>query len=234
MIKIVANFSKLFVFIFLFTNGSLNAQNTTDYGYWYSVGVNYTFKKKLNLGAEYHIRAKNNSKVMDAYFTEINLNYKLFKKLKVGGATRFIKENDNQGNTQGIRRHFRFQFDAIYKYDIQRFTISHRLRYQNKNEFGVLEDPFDIPTEVIRLKTSIDYNIRKWRFDPEFAAEIFNRGNGNNSREFTKFRVTFGTSYKWKKFGKFGINYRFERSLITRRTPMNFNIFELKYRYSIN
>lgn len=233
MKTIVAYSSKL-LFIFLLFNNSLNAQETTDYGYWYSVGVDYTFKKKLNLGAEYHIRAKDNSEVMDAYFTEINLIYKLFKKFKVGGAARFIEENDNQGRTQGIRRFFRFHFEARYKYDIERFTISHRLRYQNKNEFGVLEDPNDVPSEVIRLKTSIDYNIRKWKLDPELAVEIFNRGNDDNSREFSKYRLTFGTSYEWKKFGKFGFNYRFERSLIGGRTPMNLNIFELKYRYSIN
>lgn len=233
MKTIVAYSSKL-LYLFLLINCSLLAQDNSDFGSWFSVGVDYTFKKKLNLGAEYHMRSRDNSEVMDAYFTEINLIYKLFKKFKVGGAVRFIEENDNQGRTQGIRRFYRFQFDASYKYDIERFTIGHRLRYQNKNEFGVLEDPNDVPTEVIRFKTSIDYNIRKWPLDPEFAAEIFNRGNEDNSREFTKYRLTFGTSYKWKKFGKFGINYRFERSLRQGSFPMNLNIFELKYRYSIN
>lgn len=230
---IFALFSKLSFVILLITN-VLNAQEVTDSGSWFSVGVDYTFKKKLNLGVEYHKRYRENSDVMDANFTEINIDYKVFKKFKLGGAVRFIDENDNQGKKQGIRNHFRFQFDAKYKYDIKRFTLEHRFRYQNKNEFGALADEGDIPREVLRLKTTVEYNFKKWRLDPEFAAEIFNRGNDDGTREFSKYRLTFGTTYKWKKFGKFGINYRYERGLIDGRLPINLNIFELKYRYSIN
>jgi hypothetical protein len=233
MKTLIKKISKLF-FIFLLISSSLNAQDATDFGSWYSVGVDYTLKKKLNFGVEYHMRFRENSDVMDINFTEVNLDYKLFKKFHIGGAVRFIDENDNQGGKQGIRKHFRFQFDTSYKYDIQRFTVSHRFRYQNKNEFGALADENEVPAEVLRFKTGIDYNIRKWPLDPEFSAEIFNRGNVDNSREFSKYRLTFGTSYKWKKFGKFGINYRYERSLIDGNLPMNLNIIELKYRYSIN
>lgn len=228
------NMNKIYFFILLISS-SLNAQiDGNDFSSWNSIGVDYTFKKKLKLGLEYHMRFKENASVMDANFTEIFLDYKLFKRFHVGGAVRFIDENDNKGKKQGIRDHFRFQLDVAYKYKFKRFSFGHRLRYQNKNEFGAMADENEIPSEILRFKSSIDYNIKKWPLDPVFAAEIFNRGKGDESRQFSKYRLTFGTKYKWKKIGDFGINYRYEKSLIDGNLPMNLNIIELKYRYSIN
>lgn len=228
------NFSKIIVVFLLITNSLFAQVDTNDFASWNSIGVDYTFKKKLKLGLEYHMRFKENASVMDANFTEISLDYKLFKKFHVGGAVRFIDENDNQGKKQGIRDKLRFQFDVAYNYKLKRFSFVHRLRYQNKNEFGVSVLEGDIPTEIFRFKSGVNYNIKKWPLDPEFSAEIFNRGGGNEPREFSKYRLTFGTTYNLKKFGKFGINYRYEKGLIVGSFPENLNVFELKYRYSIN
>ena len=225
-------FSKLFIVSLLFTQITF-AQETTDFGTWNSIGVDYTLKKKIKISLEYNIRTKNNASVLDERFSEIGLEYKLFKKLELGGSVRFIDENDTQGKKQGIRKYFRYQFDVTYKYDLDRFSLNHRFRYQNKNEVSVSELEGDIPSENIRFRTGISYNFKKWPLDPEFDAEIFRNISSDQKDIFTKYRLTFGTSYKWKKIGQFGINYRYEKSL-NETLPINFSIFELRYKYSIN
>ncbi|PQJ75730.1 DUF2490 domain-containing protein [Polaribacter gangjinensis] len=227
------NFSKLF-FAFLLINSSLFAQDETDFGSWNSIGVDYTIKKKLKLNLEYNMRFKENAKVLEERFTEIGAEYKIYKKFELGGSVRFIDENDTQGNRQGIRKHFRYQFDLSYKYKFNKLSINHRFRYQNKNEVAVSELEGDIPNANIRFRTGVDYNFKKWPLDPEFDAEIFRRVSKDEKNQFTKYRLTFGTKYKWKNFGEFGINYRYERSLIDGNLPMNLDVIELRYRYSIN
>lgn len=233
MRTIFVYFSKL-SFVFLLINSSLNAQNKTDFGSWNSIGVDYSLNKKLKFNLEYNIRLKENAAVLEERFTEIGVEYELFKKFEINGAVRFIDENDTKGKRQGIREHLRYQFDLSYKYKWNKFSFNHRFRYQYKNEVGISQVDGDIPRENIRFRSGIDYNFKKWPLDPEFDAEIFRGVSREEKNQFTKYRLTFGTSYKWKKFGKFGIYYGYERSLIDGNLPMNLNIIELKYKYSIN
>lgn len=226
-------FRIVFIAIFLI-NSSISAQDITDFGSWNSIGVDYTFKKKLKLAIEYNMRFKENAAVLEERFTEVGLEYKIFKKFEIGGAVRFIDGNDTEGNRQGIRKYLRYQLDLSYKYKLDKFSINHRFRYQNKNESGVSEQEGDIPNANIRFRTGVEYNFKKWPLDPEFEAEIFRRVSKDQKNQFTKYRLTFGTTYNLDKFGKFGINYRYERSLIDGVLPMNLNVIELKYRYSIN
>jgi hypothetical protein len=226
------------VVLFCFSN-TFNAQeeDNKDFALWNSVGVKYSPIKGLKLGVEQHLRLKEDASETDEYFTEVQAEFEIIKNLEVGGAMRFIRENDNVGKIQGYEDHFRYQFDLSYKIDVlKRFAMAFRLRYQNKRETGLDESIEVIPTETLRFKTAFEYNIRKWPLDPEFAVELFNRkGDGAFFiEEFnSRYRLTWGTSYNLKKFGKFGIYYRFQENT---RADNDFQtkILGLKYTYSIN
>jgi hypothetical protein len=208
------------------------AQTDSDWASWNTVGVEYELNKKWSFGLEEQLRFKENISVVDNYFTQLSAEYKLFKNFKVGVGARYIRDNDNQGKIQGYENHFRFQIDAMYKHEINDFKIGYRLRYQNKNELGVSYDEGDYANQNIRFKTSLEYNIKNWKLDPKFSAEIFNKFQEGEENGFNKFRLTLGTDYKIENFGKIGVFYRYQKELNV-DFPEATNVVGLKYIYTI-
>jgi long-subunit fatty acid transport protein len=223
-------------FMLVATTNNSNAQtvdDNKDFAFWSSVGVKYSLGKKWKFSLAQNLRMKEQASEVDEYFTELGIKYELFKDFEIGVGLRHITENDNQGKKQGFENYFRYNIDLSYKYDVHRFGLSHRLRYQNKNQLGISVIDGDIPGENLRFKTSLDYNIRKWPLDPEFSVELFNSFKDGQQMRMNKYRLTLGTEYKWKKVGEFGIYYRFEESVIT-NSPNSLSIAGFKYTYSIN
>lgn len=221
-------------FLLVFVNTAFSqVEDTNDFAFWSSVGVDYSIGKKLKISFEQNIRLKDNATTTEEYFSEFNIEYELFKNFEIGVGLRHISENDDQGKKQGIENHFRYNVDVSYKYDLNRFELSHRFRYQNKNQLGITELEGDIPSENLRFKTDLEYNIRKWPLDPKFSTEFFHSFSKGQIMRYSKYRLTLGTSYNLDKFGKFGIYYRYESSIIP-RTISKLTIFGLDYSYSIN
>ncbi len=220
----------LLIITVLFTSKNY-AQTDSDWASWNTIGVEYKLNKKWSFALEEQVRLKENISVVDNYFTQLSADYKLFKGFKLGAGVRYIRDNDNQGNIQGYENHFRFQIDAMYKHEINDFKIGYRLRYQNKNELGVSYDEGDYANQNIRFKTSLEYNIKNWKLDPKFSAEIFNRFQEGKENGFNKYRLTLGTDYKVKNFGKLGVFYRFEKELNV-DFPETKNIIGLNYTYT--
>jgi len=221
----------LIIFFLFITVVAFGQEDDSDFLTWSIIGVEYKPNKKWNFGLEQQLRLKENSSTIDEYLAELTASYKLVKNFRVGGAVRYMRENDNQGNIQGYENHFRFHVDVTYKHDINDFTLGYRLRYQNKNEIGVSSDEGDYANQNIRLKTSIKYNISNWPLDPKFAAEIFNHFEEGEENGFNKYRLTLGTDYKIKNFGKLGLFYRLQKQ-INVDTPETKNIVGLKYTYT--
>lgn len=213
-------------------------EDNNDFAIWNSIGIKYSPVKNLKLGVEQNLRLKEDASVTDEYFTEVFANYEVINGFTIGGGMRFIKENDNAGKIQGYEKHFRYNVDLSYKMDfINKFDISFRLRYQNKKELDLEDGVEDIASENLRFKTGIEYNIKNWPLDPEFAVEIFNRKRDGlsfiNDAKLSRFRLTLGTSYSLKKFGKFGVFYRYQENT---RIDNDFKtkVLGIKYTYSIN
>ncbi|WP_298778145.1 DUF2490 domain-containing protein [uncultured Polaribacter sp.] len=221
----------LLVILVLFTTiNYAQTEGDTDWASWNTVGVDYKLNNKLSFGFAGQLRFKENISVVDEYFTELSGAYKLFKGFKIGAGLRYISENDNTGNVQGYDNYFRFNIDASYKHQIKNFKLGYRLRYQNKNEIGVSYAEGDFVNQNLRFKTSIEYDINNWKLDPKFSAEIFNRFQEGKDNGFNKYRLTLGTDYNLKDFGKIGAFYRIEKELNV-DLPDTKNIVGLKYIY---
>jgi hypothetical protein len=223
---------KLMLIIAVLFTSKNYAQTDSDWASWNTIGVEYKLNKKWSFGLEEQLRLKENISVVDNYFTQLSADYKLFKGFKLGAGVRYIRDNDNQGNIQGYENHFRFQIDAMYKHEINDFKIGYRLRYQNKNELGVSSDEGDYANQNIRFKTSLEYNIKHWKLDPKFSAEIFNKFQEGEENGANKFRLTLGTDYKIENFGKIGVFYRYQKELNV-DFPEETNVVGLKYIYTI-
>ena len=205
---------------------------TSDFETWTRAGINLKFNKNLQLGLEEQLRLKSNSSEIDAYFTQIHAKYKTKFDLEIGGGLRYIRENDTEGKIQGYETHFRYNLDLAYSHKIDRFKLKYRIRYQNRNELGVDELAGDYAISKWRLKASVSYNIRKWKFDPTFSAEIFRRSQETTTSEFERLRMTLGTKYDLKKFGEIKGFYRIEKELNT-TYPKTTHIWGLAYVYTL-
>ena len=97
---------------------------------------------------------------------------------------------------------------------------------------GVSSSDGDYAKQYLRLKAAVEYNFKNWKLDPKFAAEIFNRFENGDVDQYNKYRLTLGTDYKIKNFGKLGIFYRIEKD-INEAIPETTNIIGLKYTYTI-
>lgn len=209
-----------------------DSSETKDLESWTSIGLKYKINKKWTVELLEQYRLKENISVTDQYFSQLEGAYKLNKNLSLGAGLRYIRSNDNKGNVQGYENHFRYHFDISLKHKINEFTLKHRLRYQNKNELGVSEVDGDYAKKNLRFKTSISYDFKDWKFDPKFAAEIFNRSQTGGDNGFSKYRLTLGTSYNMKSAGKIDLYYRMEKELNT-SLPKTTNIIGLKYTYTL-
>ena len=222
-----------FAISLFFINDTFSQEdNNSDFETWSSIGFNYKTKGKWDFGIEEQLRLKDNSSVIDGYFTELSTKFDPFKHFEFGAGIRFIRKNDTKGKKQGYENHFRFHLDAYFKEKWSRLSFKTRLRYQNRDELGVSNAEGDYAKQNLRLKVGLDYDIKKWKLDPEISAEIFYYFEHEQVNQFSKYRVTIGTDYKIKKAGKIGLFYRFEQELNT-LNPQKTNILRIKYVYTL-
>ncbi len=202
---------------------ALFAQDSTvvsDYETWSGISVKKSFlEKKLDLGFTQEFRFDENSTHLDQYFSELQLDYELFKNFQAGVGYRFIRNNKNSGYTNEQR----FYVDLNYKHKLERWTFSYRFRFQNQDELGLHKDEGDDITQKYRLRFKVAYNIKKVKLDPYLSFEGFfaRANNGINYIEtitervvysgFEKMRYTIGLDYQVKKFFEIGAFYRIEQ-----------------------
>ncbi|MFT4521584.1 MAG: hypothetical protein ACI8ZN_000521 [Bacteroidia bacterium] len=227
---------KLLIISVLILISALNstAQNGTyvtvqDLELWSAVEVKYKLNKRWSFQLEEQWRLKDNARITDQYFTELSATRTFKKKLFVTIGGRYIGENDNVGKIQGYENHLRWMFDLGYKQKMNRFELQGRVRYQTKNELGISKEEGDLADNTLRFKLASEYNIPKWKFDPELSGEIFR--DVSDLKDFSKFRFTVGTSYSFKKLGKLAAFYRLEKQLNT-TYPKTTNIVAVKYAYT--
>jgi hypothetical protein len=118
-------------------------------------------------------------------------SYELFKDFNLGGGVRFIRENDDVGNIQGLETHFRYQFEMNYKHDLKMLTLFYRLRYQHKNELGLPEEEVNIPNEYIRFRMGLGYKLNDPGVGLRLKGELFNQIQKENLENgFNRYRLT--------------------------------------------
>lgn len=199
---------------------------------WSIVSLKYKVKPNLSFAVQEQLRLKNNSSQLDASVTELNTGFGLIDNIYGAIGLRYYRENDTQGDVQGFENHIRVHFDLGYNYEKERLNIEYRLRWQSKNELGISKDEGDYPNKYLRLKLGLKYNIKNWKLDPEFSSELFRHYETGEATRFDKYRLTLGTKYKIKGYGKIGVFYRVEKEL-NGTYPKTTNVIGLKYSYTL-
>ena len=204
-----------------------------DFGFWSSTQINYKFNKRWTFSLEEQYRLKDNLTAFDRLLTQLEAEYNLSKQFEFGLGLRHLWLNDNLGNQQGLEHHFRFYLDASHKSKVNRFSFRNRLRYQQQNQLGRSRLEGDYTCRYYRWKSTIIYNIRNWKLDPEIATEFFYHsqlGQLSGLLGF-KYRLVFETEYRINKSQQINFRMLTEKELQI-FNPQRNNVIEIKYNYS--
>lgn len=217
--------------LLFFLSFGLNAQDgisytVNDLKLWSKALLKYKINDKWIIGLENQHRLKSNISVMEKNLTELTVIRKFEKGFSAALTYRYILNNDTEGNVQGLENFYRWNTDLGYKFDIKRFEMSTRLRFQSKKEFGSDNES----DRTVRLKLGTEYNIRKWKFDPQFSVELFN--GLTDSEGLNRLFLTLGTDYKMKNAGKISAYYRIDKILIGAYPATNY-ILGIGYQYTL-
>jgi hypothetical protein len=221
------------IVLILFITMSSHAQDTEDLEGWGAVELNLKATEKLSFSVSEHLRYRNDITTLRNYFTQVKVNYELFKNFELGGGVRYITDNDDVGNKQGHEYLFRYQFDAVFNQKIDRVMVSFRFRYQNKNQLGLSESEGDVPTEYTRYRMGLSYKVKPLKLNVKLFGEVFNEPQSpEENKGFNRHRYTLKLSRKFKDFGAFGIFYALQDDYST-PIKKSKSIVGFKYSYNI-
>ena len=230
--------SKKFLYTLIcltFGLSSINAQNNSDLEGWSAIELDLKASKKLSFSVSEHLRYRNDISSMKNYFTQVKVNYSLFKKFSLGGGVRYITKNDDVGNIQGNKYYFRYQFDASFNQKIvKNLVLSLRIRYQNKNQLGLSEDEGDNAIEYTRFRAGLETRLKPLKLNLKLFAELFNEHQGiDENNGFNRQRFTLKLNRKFKDFGTFGVFYALQDDT-SKPIKNSKSIVGFKYTYRLN
>ena len=221
------------IVLILFITMPSHAQDTEDLEGWGAVELNLKATEKLSFSVSEHLRYRNDITTLKNHFTQVKVNYELFKNFELGGGVRYITDNDDVGNKQGHEYLFRYQFDAVFNQKIDRVMVSFRFRYQNKNQLGLSESEGDVPTEYTRYRMGLSYKVKPLKLNVKLFGEVFNEPQSpEENKGFNRHRYTLKLSRKFKDFGAFGIFYALQDDYST-PIKKSKSIVGFKYSYNI-
>ena len=174
-----------------------------------SLGADVTKKilPKLSVSLEEEFRTRSDFSRIDRFSTSLELGYKPFSFLKVGGAYNLINLNHEK---KGWEIRHRYYFFATGSYSFGDFSVSLRERFQSTKRQGVKEtEKRANPKLFLRSRLKVEYNIPKCKLEPYISAELYQPLNDKVSNKLEKVRYMMGTSYKLNKKNSFDFFYRY-------------------------
>lgn len=204
-----------------------------DFGIWYGVNADYSFRKKLVVSLETQVRTFDKASEISEGFIEGGLGYKFNKHLTVAGFYRLTEnlENDNE-------YHIRHKWIAEIKGDesIWHFNFSGRFRFQrqDKTYFESIYDEF--ARYYGRLKFKAEFKTPSFPVNPYISFETFFRMFETTERRFDKDRYSIGLDYKLSKKQSVQAEYIFQRDYLPHVSGINIISLEydLKFKSSKN
>lgn len=187
----------------------LSAQNA-DNGLWTSLEVKKKLKYGLAVSLQEEYKMRENFSNTDKLETTVDLSWKPLSYLKGGISYCRIDYNhpaNNNNPSEYWELRHRYIAYVMGSYEIGRFNLSLREKFQQTNRVGVVADKDKSnPTNILRSKFEVDYNIRKSPFTPYASVEVFYAFNEPNgilnppaTGMVTEVRSTIGVEYAINK-----------------------------------
>jgi hypothetical protein len=206
--------------------GIANAQEK-DAGLWVSVSLEKKISSFFDVELSQEFRFYENVSELGSAFTEASLQYKIFRKLRVGAEYRFIQ---SRRLDDSYRLRHRYAFQMIYIYDIQRFSFRLREKFQSRyTEVYSSEDGL-IPKNMLRNRLMITYDLNK-RYTPYLSGEIYYQLNNPKGNEIDKVRYKAGYDYELNKHHSLSIGYLIDQEL-NQNNPLTDFVIDIGYKFT--
>lgn len=198
-----------------------------DYKYRFGVDFQIKLAKGLKLDLEPEFRFNEG---FDKLLLNAGVSYKTFGCIYWGATYRFELDRGDSVSSTGSMNGFgttsyekdvyhRYALDVTYKEKFGRFTPSFRVRYNNFTDNEITDKAF------MRYRAKVDYDIRKSRFTPYVAIELFQELGENL---LYKTRYATGFDLKTGKKSTLCLDYKFDLFALEYK---NANIFSVGYKF---
>ncbi len=206
----MTGFKKIFLFcIFCFLATAINAQNNRDAGLWATFSVQKKISKRINFVIDQEFRLRENFQRINLFYTNIGIDYKATKWLKISPTYRSIQKKSFEGNYS--YRH-RLMLDFTAKKKMQRITLSERVRYQIEVQDFYTSKKGKLAEQFLRLKSDVKYNLSE-KVTPYISCELryqirSPRGDGPlYDKGFHRIRNVAGLEYTINKRNALNLYY---------------------------
>lgn len=187
------------ILIFLLTSIVVSAQEVdNELEYRSELNLSYKLNKKLKLSFIPEIRF-NESFNTDKYLFEGGLAYKPVKFIRLKGTYRYVVNPRAEKETEYFNR---YALSVKAEKELGRFNSGVMIKYSNDADDDITDEHF------LRYKLSLDYNIPKCKFTPEFGLEAFQQLGTDGG--MYKMRYIAGIDYKLLKNNYMGLVYKFD------------------------
>jgi hypothetical protein len=228
-------FTKLLIaiqlFVVLFLNSyKLNAQVYPDAGLWTTTNLEWGINSRYTFILTEEIRLKENFTQLNLLYTNVGIEYKIFKFLKTSISYRSIQKAMLD---QTFSYRHRIQWDINAKKKLGSFELSYRHRLQSEVRDLNSSDDGYLPEWYSRSKFQLKYNVSKV-FGPYFAIELRYQIKDPRKPEsdnlWHRVRYQSGVDYKVNSHNYVGLYYLIQKEFNIKE-PQDLYIVGLEYTF---
>lgn len=206
-VKIILFFCSLFLLI-----SPSYSQQSNDAGMWTTLSLQHALTKKITLVVDQEFRLKENYQRINLFYTNIGIDYKFNKYLKISPTYRTIQKKRLEG-TYSYRH--RLMLDVTVKKKFNKLTLSERVRYQAEvQDFNTSKKGKSIE-QFLRFKTDVKFAATN-KITPYYSCEFryqihAPRGDGPlYDNAFHRVRNVLGVEYELNKKNSVNIYYLYQ------------------------
>ncbi len=210
------------------------SQQRNDAGMWNTLSIQHALTKKISLVIDEELRLKENYQRINLFYTNVGIDYKINKFLKISPSYRFIQKKRLEDSYS--YRH-RFMLDVSIKKKIQKIIVSERIRYQAEVQDFYSSKKGKLAEQFLRFKTDLKYTAFE-KVTPYISCEVryqihAPRGDGSMyDNGFHRVRNVLGIEYEINKKNSVNLYYLFQTEFNI-STPETIYIFGVAYSVSI-
>ncbi|CAN5853231.1 hypothetical protein BH11BAC7_BH11BAC7_23410 [soil metagenome] len=224
---------RFFLFICIFVFALPAFSQTENFGSWLTLGLNKDFGKKFGLSIDQEFRLKDNLGTVNLFYTNVGINYKVAKFLKVALVYRNIQKRKDDG-FYGFRS--RIYTDLSFKLKPGKWTLGYRARLQAEwRQSGYDNKNGNMPEVYLRNLFKVGYEVGP-HLTPYIGTEL--RFQLQNPRlpwanGFDRQRIIAGMDYKINGMHSFGTYFLYQKEYNV-NDPQTLYIIGLEYTISFD
>jgi hypothetical protein len=186
----------------------------SDAALWMSMNAEKKITKGFSVSLAAELRMNNNITEVGTYFTELGLNYRFSKKVRLSGNYRFMVRSKNDGTYSNRHRYY---FDLAYREKIKSVTVSFRTRFQSQYADIYSSAEGKIPEYYLRNKLTIKYAVTK-KVTPYISAELFTPLCNVDGITIDNVRYSGGVEYEFSRAHTLDLFYMLQQEYNVKNT----------------